>query len=168
VPYWVRLDRTGNTFSAYDSADGIHWNPMGSVTIPMASTVYAGLAVCAFNNGALNDSTFDNVYLSWGSMPPAGGPAAPTDLSASAVPGTREIDLSWTNNAAGATSVLVERSTDGVNWTQVAVLAPGATSRADTDPALQPSTHYWYRVRAEDGTGFSDYSNVFDLWSSSF
>ena len=65
VPYWVRLDRSGDTLTAYDSADGVNWNLVGSATVPMAPTVYAGLAVCAFNNGALNTSTFDNVYLSW-------------------------------------------------------------------------------------------------------
>jgi beta-glucanase (GH16 family) len=65
VPYWVRLDRSGDTLTAYDSADGVNWNLVGNATVPMASTVYAGLAVCAFNNGAVNTSTFDNVYLSW-------------------------------------------------------------------------------------------------------
>jgi beta-glucanase (GH16 family) len=65
APYWVRLDRSGNTLTAYDSADGVNWNLVGSATVPMASTVYAGLAVCAWNNGAVNTSTFDNVYLSW-------------------------------------------------------------------------------------------------------
>ncbi len=65
VPYWVRLDRSGDTLTAYDSADGVTWNLVGSATVPMAATVYAGLAVCAFNNGALNTSTFDNVSLSW-------------------------------------------------------------------------------------------------------
>jgi beta-glucanase (GH16 family) len=65
VPYWVRLDRSGNTLTAYDSADGVNWNLVGSATVPMAQAVYAGLAVCAFNNAALNTSTFDNVFLSW-------------------------------------------------------------------------------------------------------
>jgi beta-glucanase (GH16 family) len=65
VPYWVRLDRSGNTLAAYDSTDGVNWNLVGSATLPMAPTLYAGLAVCAWNNAALNTSTFDNVSLSW-------------------------------------------------------------------------------------------------------
>jgi beta-glucanase (GH16 family) len=69
VPYWVRLDRSGDTLTAYDSADGVNWNLVGSATVPMATTVYAGLAVCAFNNGAVNTSTFDNVSLSWTQVP---------------------------------------------------------------------------------------------------
>jgi regulation of enolase protein 1 (concanavalin A-like superfamily) len=65
VPYWVRLDRSGDTLTAYDSADGVNWNLVGSATVPMTPTVYVGLAVCAFNNSALNTATFDNVSLSW-------------------------------------------------------------------------------------------------------
>ncbi len=63
APYWVRLARRGYTFTAYDSSDGVNWHLVGSVDIPMAQTVYAGLAVCAFNNGAVNASTFDNVSV---------------------------------------------------------------------------------------------------------
>ena len=65
VPYWVMLVRSGNTFTAYDGADGVNWNLFGTATIPMGTSVYAGLAVCAFNNSQLNNSTFDNVSLSW-------------------------------------------------------------------------------------------------------
>jgi regulation of enolase protein 1 (concanavalin A-like superfamily) len=65
VPYWVRLDRIGNTLTAYDSADGVNWNLVGSAQVPMAPTVYVGLAVCAFNNSALNNSSFNNISLSW-------------------------------------------------------------------------------------------------------
>ncbi|MGA9042380.1 MAG: hypothetical protein WB421_17735, partial [Terriglobales bacterium] len=65
APYWVRLTRTNNVFRAYQSPDGITWtevdNPM---TIPMAPTVYVGLAVCAHNAGVLCTAVFDNVYIS--------------------------------------------------------------------------------------------------------
>jgi hypothetical protein len=73
APYWVRLDRSGNTFTAYESADGVTWNLVGSATIPMGTTVYAGLAVNSHNNSALCSATFDNVYLSWASGGGAGG-----------------------------------------------------------------------------------------------
>jgi len=35
-----------------------------SVTIPLAKTIYAGLALTAHNNSALNSSLFDNVEVS--------------------------------------------------------------------------------------------------------
>src|SRR4051812_13672567 len=45
APRWVRLTRSGNTFTAYESSDGTSWTQVGSDTIPMAQMVYVGLAV---------------------------------------------------------------------------------------------------------------------------
>ena len=62
APYWMRLVRTGNTFTAYRSADGASWTQVGSpVTMSMGASVYIGLAVCSLVDGTLNTSTFDNV-----------------------------------------------------------------------------------------------------------
>ena len=64
IPYWVKLVRTGNTFTGFISADGKDWQRVDSVTIPMGKTIYAGLALTAHNNSALNSSLFDNVKVS--------------------------------------------------------------------------------------------------------
>ncbi len=61
APYWVRLDRTGNTITAYESADGIQWTLVGSDTIPMGTTAYVGLAVSSHSSSVLATGTFDNV-----------------------------------------------------------------------------------------------------------
>jgi regulation of enolase protein 1 (concanavalin A-like superfamily) len=61
VPYWIRISRTGDTFTGYISADGKTWSQRGSAVIPMADTVLIGLAVTACNNSALNTATFDSV-----------------------------------------------------------------------------------------------------------
>ena len=51
APYWVKLDRSGDTFTAWRSPDGVRWvhatgDPSdSSVNILMASDVYMGLAV---------------------------------------------------------------------------------------------------------------------------
>src|SRR5574343_117363 len=64
APYWVRLQRSDSTFSAYYSADGNSWTQLGSSeTISMATSVYIGLAVTSHNTSVLNTSTFDNVSL---------------------------------------------------------------------------------------------------------
>ena len=65
APYWVRLTRTNNVFQAYQSPDGITWTELDNpITIDMAPTVYAGLAVCSHSAGVLCTSVFDNVYVS--------------------------------------------------------------------------------------------------------
>src|SRR5262249_20343631 len=63
APTWVRLVRTGNTFTGFTSNDGSSWSQLGTVSVPMAGSASAGLAVCAHDNTVLNSSTFDNVRL---------------------------------------------------------------------------------------------------------
>ena len=43
-PRWLRLTRSGDTFTGYDSADGTHWTKVGVVTLTgLPSTVQGGL-----------------------------------------------------------------------------------------------------------------------------
>jgi len=64
APYWVRISRSGATFTGSVSADGSNWTVVDSVNIPMATTVWVGLAVTAHNNAAVTTSTLDHVSLS--------------------------------------------------------------------------------------------------------
>jgi hypothetical protein len=61
APYWVRVDRVGNTFNSYRSSNGSTWNLIGSKTITMGTNVYIGLAVSSRNDGVLCISVIDNV-----------------------------------------------------------------------------------------------------------
>ena len=63
VPYWVRMVRSGNTFTGYISPDGITWTQQGTTTITMSSIVYVGLAVTSHNNSSLANATFNNVTV---------------------------------------------------------------------------------------------------------
>jgi ABC-type transport system involved in multi-copper enzyme maturation permease subunit len=43
-PRWLRLTRSGDVITGYDSADGAHWTPVGTATLAgLPSTVQAGL-----------------------------------------------------------------------------------------------------------------------------
>ncbi|MBI1840676.1 MAG: putative Ig domain-containing protein, partial [Verrucomicrobia bacterium] len=61
APYWVKIVRSGNTFTAYRSSNGSTWTTMGSTTIIMGSTVYIGLAVTSHKDGDLCPAVFDYV-----------------------------------------------------------------------------------------------------------
>jgi hypothetical protein len=61
APYWVRLVRSGNTFTAYRSTNGTTWTTVGSNAITMSANVYIGLAVTSHRDGTLNTSRFDSV-----------------------------------------------------------------------------------------------------------
>lgn len=64
APYWVKLQRTGNVFSAFRSADGITWTQIGTnTTVTMAANVYIGLAVTSHLSGTLCTSTLSNINV---------------------------------------------------------------------------------------------------------
>jgi hypothetical protein len=63
APYWLKLVRSGNTFTSYRSTDGVTWTQIGSQTITMGTTVYVGLAVSSHKAGTLAMATFDNVSV---------------------------------------------------------------------------------------------------------
>jgi regulation of enolase protein 1 (concanavalin A-like superfamily) len=61
APTWVRLVRSGSTFTGYRSNDGSSWTLSGSATISMTTDVYVGLAVTSHNNGVACTAKFDQV-----------------------------------------------------------------------------------------------------------
>ncbi len=63
APYWVRLERSGDTFTAYQSADGVTWTIVGVDVIPMAATVAIGLGVSSHRTTDLSTAIFDNVTV---------------------------------------------------------------------------------------------------------
>jgi hypothetical protein len=95
-------------------------------------------------------------FTATASAPPP-PPTAPTNLAATAT-GTSQINLSWTNTSTSQTGVKIERSTDNVTFTQLAVA--GATAVSYSDIGLSASTTYFYRVRATSASGDSAYSNT--------
>jgi hypothetical protein len=63
APRWVKMVRSGNTFTAFDSADGVVWTQVGTDAIPMSATVFVGVAVTSHNTGASATATFDQVTI---------------------------------------------------------------------------------------------------------
>ena len=134
--YWVQLTRQGNSFSSYMSPDGVTWTQVGPVeSVPMATSIYAGLVTCSHADGILGTATMDNVSLL----------ATPTALSVTYL-SESQLSLNWTNRSTGQTGYTVRRSPSGANtWTTVsATLAPGTVSIGDS--GLIASTSYDYQV----------------------
>ena len=117
------------------SNDGIHLNAIG----------YKQLALGIY---ALTDA--------WLNGPPPAPPLAPTDLAATAVSET-QINLTWTDASADETGFRVERSPDGLTFSELVVLPADATTFSDTP--LAPATTYWYRVQAFSGAGASAFTD---------
>ena len=65
APFWVKLERIGDTFRAYQSVDGAAWALIATDTIVMGPTVYIGLAAVSHNVMATTTGAFDFVSGSW-------------------------------------------------------------------------------------------------------
>ncbi|MBA7525147.1 hypothetical protein ES705_17296 [subsurface metagenome] len=63
TPHWVKLERVGNEFNAYDSNDGFTWTPLAwnPQTISMGANVYIGLALTSHNSGVTCSAEFSDV-----------------------------------------------------------------------------------------------------------
>jgi len=89
--------------------------------------------------------------------PASAQPAAPSNLTANAVASTK-INLTWTDNAGNETGFKIERKTGAVGtFAQIATTGANVTSYNNT--GLTANTTYYYRVRANNGSGNSAYSN---------
>ena len=62
TPVWLKLQRSGNVFTAFQSSDGNTWFTVGTSTVSMASTYYVGFAACSGDTSTdtTETSTFDN------------------------------------------------------------------------------------------------------------
>lgn len=93
-------------------------------------------------------------------------PSTPTNFMAEQL-GGGEVDLTWdasTDNVA-VDSYILERSTDGTNWT---TLDDAITDTSYSDVTADYNTQYTYRLSAKDTAGnFSDYALV-DMTTNDF
>jgi hypothetical protein len=67
APVWLRLVRSGNSFAASYSSNGVTWFPIGATqTISMTGVPLAGFCVTAHDNTTTNTATFTNLSLTVG------------------------------------------------------------------------------------------------------
>jgi titin len=69
--------------------------------------------------------------------------------------------VAWTDNSTDESGFKVERSANGADFAEIASL--GAGTIGFTESGIAARVTYWYRVRAFNGFGPSDYSNTASL-----
>jgi hypothetical protein len=63
APYWVKLVRTGDMLTGFESLDGREWVQTGTATIKLPETVYIGLVASSHVQDKLCASSFDHVRV---------------------------------------------------------------------------------------------------------
>lgn len=92
-----------------------------------------------------------------GSTSTSTAPAAPSGLAVQSAL-YNKVTIGWTDNASNETGFKVQRSPDGVTFTEIATL--GADTRSFADATVASRTSYYYRVRAYNSVGASAYSST--------
>ena len=77
-PQWVKLTRSGNTITAFESVDGTTWRTVGTATISLPATAFVGLAVSSHSTTTRATATFDQVSV--GPPPPTAGDVPVPDV----------------------------------------------------------------------------------------
>lgn len=145
APVWVRIVRSGSTFTSYRSADGTSWTQVGTETIAMGTSAYIGLAVTSHNNTTTSTVTFTNVTVS---STDTQAPSTPTNFAWSNV-GQTTVDLTWT------------ASTDNVGVTGYDIFSGASVLKSVGNvtstqlTGLTASTAYTLTVKAKDAAGNS-------------
>ncbi len=146
---WTNNATNATSLEILRSTDNVHFSQIGATannftnfadtSLPTSTTYYYRLVA----NNADGNSTNSNTAQA--STQAAQPPATPSGLTATGV-ATNQINLTWIDNSGNEDGFNLERSTNGGNYTSLALLTAGATSFADTN--LPAGTTYFYRVQA--------------------
>ena len=144
-----------------DSSDAGNYSLTGVTPVGLATTTFSGLSTnkspsTTLETGAVLTSSTKGARLSQIAVKVTYTPlAAPSGLTA--VSATPSIILNWTDNSSNENGFKIERSTDGINFVQIATVSANTTSY-NNSPLTEGT--YYYRVRAYNSGGNSSYSNT--------
>jgi hypothetical protein len=154
---WADKSNNETSFKIERSGDGSNFGDV--TTVSANATTYTDSNVTEsttyYYRVRATNSAGDSGYTNVASVTTP--PAAPTNLIAAAV-SSSEIDLAWIDNSSTETEFKIERSIDGVTFSQLPPVSANVITYADN--GVNPSTAYFYRVRASNPAGDSSYSNV--------
>jgi regulation of enolase protein 1 (concanavalin A-like superfamily) len=140
-PRWLRLDRSGNTFSAYESADGATWTLVGRDTIAMAPQIYVGVAATSHDNTRTTTATLT-------AQPTA---SAPLSILTPTLPdGQVGVGYQTTLSAAGGTGTLTWSISSGALPAGLALSPAGIISGTPSSSGAGVAT---FTVQVRDASG---------------
>lgn len=85
---------------------------------------------------------------------------APSNLQVSLL-SEKRVKLLWIDNSNNEAGFIIERRKEGENWYEIKRV--GVNETIYTDATLMPGNKYYYRVKAYNSGGESDYSNIVEI-----
>jgi lysozyme family protein len=154
APGWLKIARTGDTFVASWSTNGVNWATVGTDTIPMGDTVYVGLAVSSRDRRRLARAAFSNVTVtssSPGNQSPAVTITKPTNNTQYSLP---------VNVAIEATATDPENRMASVGfYVNNALVTTDTTAPYSTSWSPSAAGAYTLSAMAHDADGGSSWSS---------
>jgi len=93
----------------------------------------------------------------------------PLDLEASVnIETPNKIDLIWSSNSGEHISYHLEYSLDEETWEEIAEIDADIVDLEYSDLGKNVNTTYYYRIRSENPTSFSDYSEIVEIITPDF
>jgi hypothetical protein len=146
------VERKTGVDGTYGVIDTVGPNVKAYASLGLTASTQYFYRVRAYNAGG--NSAYSNAANATTQTDP---PAAPNNLTATVI-SNHQINLAWTDNASNEKGFKVELKIDS-SGTYAEIATVGANSLSYASKGLNASTHYFYRVRAFNLTGNSDYSN---------
>ena len=145
VPAYLKVARSGNTYSAYTSSDGTTWTLVAgsSVTINMSGSIMAGMVATSHNGSVMGSATFDTVNFSNTAPPPPGCVTGWTcqDIGAPLLSGSQSFSGgTWTIQGAGGD---IWGTSDQFHFVSQSLSADGSVSAHVTS---QTNTDAWAKA----------------------
>lgn len=145
APYWLKLERVGDKFTAYKSIDGVKWSKIKDRSFVMNSQVYIGLAVTSHSDRVLTTGVFSNVFVNGKQVQTPTPTATPTPTPTPTVP-PESVTLDNINGTANMSLSL--RSCPDTNCTIIETIPQGVTI-----PLLQASID-WFMTQYSQKSGW--------------
>ncbi|MEO0896553.1 MAG: PKD domain-containing protein [Bacteroidota bacterium] len=165
-PAWMKLVRTGNIFTSYFSEDGNDWDLVQELNINMLPNFYVGITTSNFGQEGGSIATFDNLTIT--DLPDPIVDIEPDFVEFEYVRGVARPHMlrnmiRWrTNNEKNTSHFIVERSTDGVLYYDMALIPRKRnTNNNYVAPDYTPlNGKLYYRIKAVSEDNQTITSNV--------
>lgn len=147
APAPVDTDNDGMP-DAWEDANGLNKTTADALNVSATFAPYLNIEV--YINGLMNTTPVNFI------IPPA--TVTCTNVVSTEVPPSSSLTVNWADSATNEDNYVLERSTDGTNFTVIATLGANITSYNEI--GLTPNTQYFYQVKATNSTGASVYTSV--------